>query len=217
MSAPRRGGTPLGRGNGARTPHRDSLLVFSEGVSTEVGYLIHWHRLHRERILVEIDPTHGDPLTLVEAAVRRRRLERREQDKGRGEAHTEYWCVFDRDEHATFDAAVRLARREEIGLAVSNPCLELWFVWHFQDQTAYIERADAQRLSRKLLGCDKTLDTSALESLAEQRRYEAAKRRALRMDVRHEGDGSAPGSNPSSGMHALVDRIARGRREAGRG
>ena len=125
--------------------------------------------------------------------------------------------MFDHDEHATFDAAVRLARQEEISLAVSNPCLELWFVWHFQDQTAYIERADVQRLSRGLLGCEKTLSPAALEMLSEPAGYDTAKRRALQMDVRHEGNGSAPGSNPSSGIHALVDRIGRGRRDAGRG
>jgi hypothetical protein len=143
---------------------------------------------------------------------RRQKLEQREEAKGRGVAHTEYWCVFDRDEHATFDEAVRLARQKNINLAVSNPCLELWFVWHFQDQTAYIERGDVQRLSRKLLGCAKALTPSALEMLAEPDGYGSAKQRALSADARHAGDGSPAGSNPSSGMHTLVERISRGAR-----
>jgi hypothetical protein len=198
MSAPRRGGTPLRRAKNAKTPYRDSLLIFTEGKNTEVDYIVLWHRRHRDRILVEVDDTHGDPLTLVKAAVERQRREQREEAKGRGVAHTEYWCVFDRDEHATFDAAVRMAREKKINLAVSNPCLELWFVWHFQDQTAYVERGDVQRMSRKLLGCEKTLDVAALTTLADQDRYDSAKERALRMDARHEGDGSPPGSNPRS-------------------
>lgn len=184
--------------------------MFTEGKNTEVDYVLWWHRLNRDTILVEIDDTHGDPLTLVDAALKRRRSEQREQDRGRGRAHTEYWCVFDRDEHATFDKAVALARQEKINLAVSNPCLELWFVWHFQDQTAYIERGDVQRLSRSHLDCHKTLSPSALDTLADPKRYEAAKRRAVRMDAKHGGDGSPPGSNPSSSVHALVERIGRG-------
>ncbi len=102
------------------------------------------------------------------------------------------------------------ARQERINLAVSNPCIGLWFVWHFQNQAAYIERGDAQRLSRKQLGCDKTLTSSALDLLAEPGRYDAARGRALRMDAKHDGDGSPVGSNPSSGVHTLVERIGRG-------
>ena len=211
MSQPRRSGRPLQRttlaGPNAR---RDSLLVFAEGRNTEVGYLRAWHRQHREGILVDFDDCHGEPFTLVEAAVKARESERREERKGRGRAHDEYWCVFDRDEHPKFDAAVRLAGEQGICLAVSNPCLELWFVWHFEDQTAFVERAVVQRRSRQLLGCDKTLTASALQALAAESRYEDAKHRAALLDAKHEGDGSLPRSNPSSDIHCLVERIRRG-------
>ena len=90
---------------------------------------------------------------------------------------------------------------------MSNPCLELWFVWHFADQTAHVERDEVQRRAADLLGCDKSLTSMALAKLADPERYEAARRRALRMDVRHQGDGSVSGSNPSSAVHRLIDRI----------
>jgi len=63
------------------------LLVFAEGRKTEVGYIQHWHRRHREGILVEIADCHGEPLTLVEAAIRARTEERRDERRGRGKAH----------------------------------------------------------------------------------------------------------------------------------
>jgi RloB-like protein len=188
-------------------PRRSELLVFVEGVRTEVQYINLWYRRHRTGILVEISDTHGTPMTLVEAAIETRRSEQREERRGRGRAHDEYWCVFDRDEHPRFEEAVKLAQENQICLAVSNPCLELWFVWHFEDQTAHVERGEIQRRSRAILGCEKTLTEAALRELAGTVRYDAAKHRATRMDAKHQGDGSPPGSNPSSGTYHLVDRI----------
>ena len=91
-----------------------------------------------------------------------------------------------------------------------EPCLELWFVWHFQDQSAHIERDVVQRRSKTLLGCDKALDSSALAMLADASSYAAAKERALLLDRKHAGDFSPPRSNPSSDAYRLIDRIRRG-------
>jgi len=148
-------------------------------------------------------------MTLVKAAIKAIEVERREERRNRGRAHDEYWCVFDRDEHPQFDEAVKLARDHGISIAMSNPCLELWFVWHFADQTAYVERDDSQRRAKELLGCDKSLTEDALAKLTESKRYEAAKQRARRMEARHEGDGSSPAANPSSSMHLLIDSVRR--------
>lgn len=119
-------------------------------------------------------------------------------------AHDQIWCVFDRDEHPNFATAVTLAGKRGIKLAISNPCLELWFILHFEDQTAYLERDAAQYRVEELLGCSKVLSESALSTLAE--RYDQA-RRALKLDEKHTGDGSPPGRNPSSGMWRLIDLI----------
>jgi hypothetical protein len=64
--------------------------------------------------------------------------------RGRGRPHDQVWCVFDRDEHPNFAKAIDLADRHGINLAISNPCLELWVILHFEDQTAYLERQTAQ-------------------------------------------------------------------------
>ncbi len=39
--------------------------------------------------------------------------------------------------------------------------------------------------------------------------YEDAKRRARALDRKHQGDGSPPRSNPSTGMWRLIDSIRR--------
>lgn len=162
--------------------------------------------MHRERVIVTIDEFHGAPLQLVETAAARRAADRRSARRGRGDAYHEYWCVFDIDEHPHVDQALLLAASSGISVAVSNPCIELWFLLHFQDQNAAIHRGDAQRKSADLLKCDKSPTTAALAELAG--RYEEARQRAQALDKKHGLDGSPPRSNPHS--------VVRGRVRAGR-
>jgi hypothetical protein len=187
------------------TPQRRELLVFTEGERTEDGYLVHWRRTYRDRVLVTIDGFHGTPLSLVDRAAEAKRREARDEKKGRGRAHDEVWCVFDNDEHPNIAEALDKAAANGIGIVLSNPCIELWFVLHFANQTAHIERGDAQRLSRQLLGCDKVLTGPALAALSD--RHDDAKQRAQQLDAKHIGDGSPPRSNPSSNMWELIERI----------
>jgi hypothetical protein len=179
--------------------------VFIEGLRTEEDYLTYWRRQYRDRVLIEIDPFRGGPLQLVERAVEAQRSEARDAKRGRGRPHDQIWCMFDRDEHPNFDRAKDLAHRHGIKLAISNPCIELWFILHFDNTTAYIDRQAAQRRAEERLGCSKALSNSALSVLSE--RYEEARRQAIKLDEKHEGDGSPPGTNPSSGVWRLIDVI----------
>ena len=156
-------------------------------------------------MVVTVDDFHGGPLQLVDRAVEAKRREAREEQRSQGKPHDEVWCVFDRDEHPTFALALEKASANGVGVAVSNPCIELWFILHFADQTAYLERQEAQRRSRELLGCHKTLTPSALAELGSS--YEDARQRARGLDTKHEGDGSPAHSNPSSTLWKLIDRI----------
>ena len=129
---------------------RRKIHIFTEGAKTEVQYFGHWYQLYRESLLVVLDPFHGVPRSLVEKAATRRRLDRRQ-----GQIADEYWCVFDIDEHRRVPEAIDMAQANEIRLAISNPCIELWFILHFRDQNAHIERSRAQSESKKLLECEK--------------------------------------------------------------
>jgi hypothetical protein len=202
--SPRRGGGP-GRPGKSSVAQRLSILVFTEGKKTEPVYLTHWHRLHRERVIVTIDGFHGAPLQLVEAATAQRSADLRAAKRGRGDAYDQYWCVFDIDEHPYVDQALQLAASSRIGVAVTNPCIELWFLLHFQNQTADLHRHKAQEISSDLLGCAKVPTAAALTELVV--RHEDARRRAQELDRKHELDGSPALSNPSSSLWCLVDQI----------
>jgi RloB-like protein len=189
------------------TAQRREILVFVEGRETEERYLTFWHRRHRDRVLVAIDDFRGGPLQLVEHAVQAKAREEKDRRKGRGRAHDEIWCVFDVDEHPNLAAAITLADRHGINLAISNPCLELWFLLHFEDCNSYLDRRDAQRRAQRHLRSGKALADSALVALYE--RHDDAVSRAVRLDAKHRGDGSPEGANPSSGVWRLIDRVRR--------
>lgn len=197
MSRPRRRRTSEAR--------RPQFLVFTEGEKTEPQYLTHWRRRFRDQVIVEIDSFHGTPRSLVDRAVERKKQEVRNAKRGRGDPFDQIWVVFDTDEHPDICEAERLAAEHGIGVARSNPCIELWFQLHFEDQTAWIHRHVTQARCRELLSCEKSLSASAMETLAQ--RYEEARARAAALDRKHEADGSPSGENPSSSMWRLIDQI----------
>jgi hypothetical protein len=113
--------------------------------------------------------------------------------------------MFDVDVHPFLNEVEIMAADNEINLAVSSPCIELWFVLHFEEQTAHIERNDAQRRSAELLGCRKVLTQQALGEL--EKGHTVARTRARQLDCKHSGDGSPRWTNPSTGAWRLVDSI----------
>jgi hypothetical protein len=141
-----KGRDSLRRRKSFRQP-RARFLVVCEGEVTEPSYFNAVRRAERGIIDLEIVPG-GVPKTVVERAVQLRN--RAEQEaKRRGDEYLRYdyvWCVFDVDEHPFVPEAKQQAHDNRIDLAVSNPCFELWFLLHFQDQTAHIERARLQSL-----------------------------------------------------------------------
>jgi RloB-like protein len=193
------------RRNKSTSTHKKRILVFVEG-STEEIYVKYWYRLHRQHVIVVVDENHGGPMTCVKNAVAQWKFQMAETRRGRGSGYDEYWCFFDVDEHPNLDEALALAAASEIKVAVSNPCLELWFVLHNQDQTAHVHRKEIQRQCKSLFGFEKRPSQDDLDSL--NPRYLSAKARSQALDDRHEGNNSSPGSNPSTSVWTLVDTIA---------
>ncbi len=200
---------PRPRRTVAARPARRELLVFTEGAVTEETYLKYWHRRFRGSVNVEIHEFHGTPAALVKRAAETKAANERAERKGRGRAHDEVWCVFDVDEHPHLQEAIALAAVRDISLAVSNPCIELWFLLHFVDHTAYIDRHTAQTQAKTHLDCGKDLDQAAQELLAT--RFPVAKTRAVLLDLKHDGDGTDPPGNPTSSVWRIIEAIARPR------
>lgn len=198
MAAPRR--------RRSSEPRRKEILVFAEGEVTEEDYLVFYKRRYRHQVLIKIDEFRGTPLALVEKAKEVKIRAEREERRGRGRAHDEFWCTFDVDEHPNLSQAIEMAEANGISLAISSPCLELWFLLHFKDQTAHIDRHRAQSEVRTALGTSgKGLTNPALELLAEN--VDIATERARKLEIKHRDDGTPAPGNPSSGMWRLINSI----------
>jgi len=202
--------------SGSRTGSRRSssqatriqLRVFAEGKKTEDMYLTNWSRLYRDHVIVSVAKhEHTTPFELAETAAVQRRNDLKEAKRGRGAAFHQYWCIFDVDEHPKIPEALDLAAANSINVALSSPCIELWFLIHFENQTAYLGRREAQKRSKEILGCDKALSPTALDLLVEK--FDTAKARAKSLESKHIGDGSPQPWNPHSTVWKLVDEIVR--------
>lgn len=203
--------SPRSRGTSPRSPQasRIQLKIYAEGEKTESNYLTHWNRLYREHAVISIaQHSHTTPFELVQAAAAQRREDLREAKKGRGSAFHQYWCIFDVDEHPRLPEALEMARANDILIALSSPCLELWFLLHFENQTAYIHRHDAQARSKVYLKCGKELTEAALALLVNE--FQEAKSRAQALAMKHEADGSQYPWNPHSEVWRLVEVIRTG-------
>jgi RloB-like protein len=206
MGRPRQPPKSLKRRSGFRQPKK-TLVVFCEGKRTEPEYLDALKRLPEVHnvaaVDIRVETGHGGavPLTLVKLAI-----EARNRYQGNEAEIDEYWCVFDVEwprNHPNLEVARSLAEANQIQLAISNPCFEIWLAFHFTDYSAWLDNDSARRLRRSLDGqADKGLSADTYMP----KRSEAV-RRARSMEQRHNGVTKFPNDNPSSGMHRLVTSV----------
>lgn len=203
----RAGERPLRRRVGTRRP-RKTFLIFCEGERTEPEYLnaLKMQPFVRDVAAVDLRVATGHggsvPRTLVALAV-----DARDRAMAEDAEIDEFWCVFDVEwprNHPGLREAIEEASRSRVQVAVSNPCFELWLVLHFQEYGAWLDTDQACKLRQRLDGSkDKGLDAARYMPFVT-----AAADRAVRLDDRHQQDGTRfPDTNPSSGMHRLLAAI----------
>jgi len=176
-----------------------TVLIVCEGEKTEPQYFKHWWRECKRSVSANIeiisdDACGTDAKSIVEYA----------KDKKAIFDYDEIWCVFDRDENPPdkLKAALNQARDNDLNIAFSNPCFELWFLLHFQDQTAHIERDQAERTLRRkyIKGYEKSLDVYG--TILPGQAGAIARARDLRK--LHHDNGNDKRSNPSTTADKLV-------------
>ncbi len=118
----------LRRRRATKAPY-DVILIVCEGAKTEPNYFTELKKAFRlSNANVRICGRGSDPLNVVDFAIE---TFRREQEFDR------VYCVFDRDRHTTYNAALDKVRRTRLGkgskiFAIpSVPCFEFWLLLHF--------------------------------------------------------------------------------------
>lgn len=182
------------------------MIVVTEGTNTEPRYINEFRRIHNvTNGRVRVEGTGSDPKSVVQKAIDLK--EDADADR-RDTLETHVWAVFDRDEHPQFDEARRLAKENGIGLAISNPCFELWAIYHYQDHAGrHIDRHECQRTLEGLCAGYRARRGKLFNDIEVIRdNHDAAVQRAIRSLRDREAEGD-PHGNPSTSMHLLMENI----------
>jgi hypothetical protein len=190
----------------AREPY-DLVLIVCEGEKTEPFYFSGLRSVERlSSANVKVTPADGsDPVSIVRYA------EQLAADYDR------VFCVFDRNGHANYDAALAKIAQSPLGQSgklaaiTSWPCFELWILLHFRYSSAAIMPAGRQsscdvacrELQRHVPQYQKGRKTT-YEELLPRRATALANARRLQRDNSQTGV-----TNPSTRVHELVDYLLR--------
>lgn len=187
---------------------RAIILIVCEGVETEYRYFEAMRK--REGLLtvtLEVVPAGRQTGRLVQQAIDLRR-QRAQQPEAL--PYEEVWCVFDREaahEPADFPAAIIRADREQLALAISNPCFEYWYLLHYRETDRPFR--DAEEVIEALRGNDCLPGYQKIQDVFERllERREQALERAERLYERHPDQERDRFPNPSTLVQQLVRRL----------
>jgi hypothetical protein len=178
--------TDLGRRSAHRAQRR-TVLVATNGESTEKTYFseLRHESWVRQRVVVVVEK--GSPLSVVKGAARRR--DRDDYD--------EAWAVCDVDEFPTQEASSQ-ANTDGVRMAWSNPCFELWLLLHKDTHGGFI--ADAKAAEKLMRQCVQGWKKSNLDFAAFRDSIEDAVHRAKSL-------GTPPHENPSTAVWQLIEAL----------
>lgn len=195
-------GTDARRRHSRRCEIRKRGLVVSEGTVTEKQYIERLKQVLRDSQPGAVDVKSiglgKDPKTVLEYA-------KQECDKASSQEEPYDWCciVVDVDQHATLKHCVQSAPKFSIDVVVSNPCFEVWLIWHVKD---FNRASDAKALGSELEGV--VHKAKHLSPRFPIKAYTDAEQRAKRADPNT--DSNRIGPNPSSAMPVLINLMRGG-------
>ena len=110
-----------------REPY-NRVLIVCEGSKTEPLYFREIRKRYRLSLAnVAVVNEGSAPKSVVETA-----LDHQIRELNLGEKYDDVFCVFDRDEHPSFEEACAVAKANKLKLARSWPCFEFWLLLHFR-------------------------------------------------------------------------------------
>ena len=173
---------------------RPKFLIVCEGKKTEPNYFKRF-RVNAKVVVVGL----GDhTLSLVERA-----CELKHKDD-----YTRVWCVFDRNSVPAerFNAALDLARRNQIRVAYSNEAFELWYLLHFDYCDTAISRSSYRDRLTKRLGIPyRKNDLEMYDRLID--RQQTAIQNAQRLLDFYGPEHNPEQDNPCTTVHLLVQEL----------
>jgi len=194
----------LSRKPATRKP-KVEFVIACEGTATEPYYLKQCIDYYGAgAVHLRILKQTGVPLTLVDLAIQER--ERLMENYRKTPEQYSYgfvvWAVFDRDIHPEYEQAIALAQKNNIMLAVSNPCFELWPYLHLSECGNHLHRHDMQAALAKVLPGYHHEKNPIIDFSRIAKNVDVAEKRASVLERDAE-----PFCNPTTGMHRLVRAV----------
>jgi len=127
----------------------------------------------------------------------------------------ECWVVFDKDDFKNFNDAIIKAESNNLKVAYSNECFELWFLLHFNYMSSAIGRSDYNKKItenyRNLTGdkeykYNKNKGLFSLIEIIKDRELEAIKN-AKNLLLEFKDEESFLKKDPSTTVHLLVEEL----------
>lgn len=124
---------------------RGRLFIVCEGKETEPLYFESaWKERQKQNqldpvIVVRPGKAKTYPTAIVERAIKIKESSNWDEDLD------QIWAVFDTEQagtHPDLIRAIRLARENQVDLAVSNPSVEYWFLLHFENTNRPFQNTD---------------------------------------------------------------------------
>lgn len=196
----------LRRRRAMRDPY-DVILIVCEGEKTEPNYFTELkNALRLSNANVRVCGRGSDPLSVVNFAIENFR---REPEFDR------IYCVFDRDRHTTYHAALDRIRRARLGKGArifaipSVPCFEFWLLLHFIYTTRPFDAPIGNSICsmvieelKRFLPAYQKGDRDIFDNI--QDKLDNAITNAHKVEQFHQISGT---DNPSTLVHSLVEYL----------
>jgi hypothetical protein len=121
---------------------REPILIVCEDSKSSVYYLkgkVKSARLTSTDVEVSGD-SNSAPISVVDYAIKRKKAQKINAKKKGIYEYKEIYCVMDVDNHDTLQNAIVKTKDHLLLPIISNESFELWYLLHFTDQNAHIER-----------------------------------------------------------------------------
>ena len=149
MARRERGAETYARRGPTREPY-DFVLIVCEGTKTEPAYFTRLKILHRlSSANIKIMPADGnDPMSIITFA----------ENAASKDDYDRIYCVFDRNEHTNYAAALQRIADSSEGKAgrliaiTSWPCFEIWVLLHFKYSSAAFVKTSRESACDKVVG-----------------------------------------------------------------
>ncbi|MBP6949053.1 MAG: RloB domain-containing protein [Candidatus Pacebacteria bacterium] len=188
------------RKQNTRQPNK-VIRIYTEGTVTEPNY---FNSIKNELRLPEVEINVygcGDhTVPLVKLAVARK------EEIGADE-ETEWWVVIDKDDHDGFDESISLAKKNDINVAYSNECFELWFILHFEYLNTSIGRKRYFEKLDTLLGTSYEKNSNIYHLIKDREATAIHNAKNLEKTHNDSGEDSFENRDPSTTVYLLVERI----------